>query len=293
MFNHFLITRFNVKSKLGFDRKFVTDQCISNSRDWLQHRFDLFDRYCYPTVRSQTTTNFKWIVFFDNFTPDFFREKIKKYAEWPNFIPVYIDDFNVEVVKKTICKHKTGKPKFIITTRLDNDDGICNQYLQMTQDKFDEQCFEIFNFYYGYYLTHPSGKLYLRGRVGNTFISLIEKADKIETIWLNGIPHHKLYGIYKHKGLMKNIILEKKPSWVVIFHEKNLSNREDIYHAIRQPRENLLEAFNIRLPSKLAYENKLIILYDKYRFNFRHSRLGKSIKNIRSRITSKLKNSSI
>ncbi|UCG35576.1 MAG: hypothetical protein JSW17_01900 [Candidatus Omnitrophota bacterium] len=287
-FNHFLITRFNVISSEGFDQKYPADRNIIYGSRYLQYRFDLFDKYCYPTVRAQSAKNFKWIVFFGFLTPEIFHKKIKEYAKWPNFIPVYIDEFNIEILKKINNEYKTGNPQFLITTRLDSDDGICNDYLQMVQDNFKEQSFQIINFYWGYYLSHPIGKLYLRGRVDSTFLSLIEKTDRAETVWLRNIAHYRLHGIYKPQGLMKNIILKDKPAWVVVFHGRNLANKSDLYNAVRQPKEKLIERFNIQLPDKDRYENKFLIKLDQSIFYFRHMKfakfINKQIANLRIRV---------
>jgi hypothetical protein len=72
-FNHFILTRFNVKVSFA-------EPGAGLEPAWLLHRFELFDHFCYPSVRGQSNLNFKWLVLFDSNTPDSFKEKIAAYA---------------------------------------------------------------------------------------------------------------------------------------------------------------------------------------------------------------------
>lgn len=128
LFSHLLLTRFNVKCNatgLGLDQA------------WLNHRFELFDQFCYPSVYSQSNQHFKWLVFFDTETPEFFKEKVNKFSHWENFIPVYTDlifkdDGNFpEELRKKITRYINPESEYLITTRIDNDDVICKQYIAM------------------------------------------------------------------------------------------------------------------------------------------------------------------
>lgn len=67
---HFILTRFNLllwnKDK---ENKKV------RSKEWLEHRFSLFEKYCLPSIKSQTCQDFEWIVLFDSSTPEMLKEK--------------------------------------------------------------------------------------------------------------------------------------------------------------------------------------------------------------------------
>jgi hypothetical protein len=90
-FNHFLLTRFNVRLNRD-DIGYGSD--LGVSPEWLNRRFELFDKFCYPSVRVQSNQNFKWILFCNSLTPDIFKDKLKEYSKWENFIPVYVDKFS-------------------------------------------------------------------------------------------------------------------------------------------------------------------------------------------------------
>ena len=66
---HFILTRFNlrlveVSADLDSDKfgnKIDRDQ-------WLLHRFELFERYCLPSMAAQANQDFRWFLFFDEAT---------------------------------------------------------------------------------------------------------------------------------------------------------------------------------------------------------------------------------
>ena len=64
-YSHFIITRFNLNlyAQDKHDLPTRTDR-------WLEHRFEVFERYCLPSVAAQTSGNFTWLCLFDAATPD-------------------------------------------------------------------------------------------------------------------------------------------------------------------------------------------------------------------------------
>ena len=64
-FSHFLITRFNLNL-------YERDKHAAPTRTarWLEHRFEVFERYCLPSVAAQTATDFRWLCLFDAATPE-------------------------------------------------------------------------------------------------------------------------------------------------------------------------------------------------------------------------------
>lgn len=84
-FEHYILTRFN----LSFFEGVKKAPC---SHEYLEYRFDLFEKYCMPSIMGQTCQNFKWLVLFDIHTPDEFKERIARYhSAYSNFIPCYLD----------------------------------------------------------------------------------------------------------------------------------------------------------------------------------------------------------
>jgi hypothetical protein len=251
-FDHLLLTRFNVR----FRDRFKETRGINPNPEWLNNRFKLFEQFCYPSVYSQSNQNFKWLVFFDRDTPDFLKNKIKEYSNWKNFIPVYTDSVFQEgefpkEVRELLRLHMTKGSEYLITSRLDNDDAICKNYIQMVQDNFKKQEVEGINFLYGYQLYQ--GKLYLDFSMGNHFISLIEKyeennEDSWKTVFCR--HHSNLYEVCHVK------IIKDKPTWLEVIHEENISNI-DRPRGFRMPTTRLLKDFSINCEGILLQENLL------------------------------------
>ena len=57
---HIVITRFNLK---------IWQKDKSNKttlgEDWMEERFNLFERFCFPSLMHQSDKNFRWLCLFD------------------------------------------------------------------------------------------------------------------------------------------------------------------------------------------------------------------------------------
>ncbi|MCP5005213.1 MAG: hypothetical protein GY941_14950 [Planctomycetes bacterium] len=179
------------------------------------HRFDLFDRFCYPSVRSQTNQNFKWLVFFDENTPDQFKQKIDAYTRWKNFIPFYCESLSNLNIGNIIRANMSTDAKHLITTRLDNDDAIGKKFIETVQRNFLVQDFEFINMTNGY--IYNQNRLYFERHLSNPFLSLIETVADCRTVWCKG--HRKVASIGKVRQI------EIDPLWFQIFHNKTATPR--------------------------------------------------------------------
>ncbi|MFT6898048.1 MAG: hypothetical protein ACJA13_002464 [Paraglaciecola sp.] len=93
MFQHFVITRFNLRKKDWQTSKNKT-QVLTDT--WMEGRLELFEHYCFSSLKAQTKQNFLWLVFFDTSTADKFRQVIDRLAEeFSAFTPIYIDTMDV------------------------------------------------------------------------------------------------------------------------------------------------------------------------------------------------------
>jgi len=240
-FQHFILTQFN-----------VSINSILPDRDWHDQRFQLFEKFCYPSVYGQSDQNFKWLVFFDSKTPEFFKEKVKKYSNWENFIPEYVGNDDQENFKKIIKAKISDKTEYLITTRIDNDDAIFKDFVKVVQKNFNKQEFEFINFSYGY--VWHKGKIYLYKDDCNPFISLIEKVNGVKTVWCE--QHQNLY----RAGTIKQINNRKYPAWIQVKHKRNIRNR---LRGWRVPIDRIHSIFGINPESFALKENKFFFWIDK------------------------------
>lgn len=57
---HFIATRFNLKIEEWNTAK---DGSVVLTEKWLEERFNLFEKYCFPSVANQSIKNFYWLIF--------------------------------------------------------------------------------------------------------------------------------------------------------------------------------------------------------------------------------------
>lgn len=217
-FKHYIITRFNLKKNILAN----TSNNIINDESWLKERYFIFEEYCLKSIESQTNKNFEWWVYFDDKIDEkylkinnkfinrykFFKPKYE--SSFENFKKKYVRDLHLESVNK--------KLDFILTTRLDNDDVISKDFVDLLQKtKFDSD--KILEFPYGYSY-NIKGKKELRDYYSrlNPFISLLEKVN----------VNNDIKGIYaKQHGEWSDYnceIISEEKSWIQIVHESNRYN---------------------------------------------------------------------
>ena len=84
-FEHLIITRFNLNL-------YARDKHDAPTRTerWLEHRFEIFERYCLPSVAAQINPNFRWLCLFDAATPAAYRRRIGgSQSVYPQFRAVF------------------------------------------------------------------------------------------------------------------------------------------------------------------------------------------------------------
>ena len=216
MFQHFLITRFNLRKK-SWNTTRNNSQVLTD--EWMINRLKLFENYCFASVKNQTNIHFKWLVFFDEETDEKYRVIIERLAkEFSLFMPIYIDgmDAFLPAIKDEISKELTQP--YLITSRLDNDDCLSEDYIENVQQQFDKQDFMAIDYIDGFTLQiEPEVKLGKRTHLHNPFISLIERNDMIETVWSR--ERHGEWAKVKQLKTIHNQFL-----WMSIIHGENKAN---------------------------------------------------------------------
>ncbi len=219
VFKHYIITRFNLSQR--WDKDSLGKNVLDD--DWLKKRFQLFENYCFPSLKSQTNKNFEWWVFFDASTPNLYRKKIKKFGDLlPNFQPKFkksYQEFEDTLAQDLFEDIDFKNTDFIITTRLDNDDIFSKKAVEELQNNLvDYKC--ILEMPIGYNLEIGKvNKLRKMNYTLNPFISLLENiknSKKIETVYAHQ------HGEWMH---LKRIKITNKPQWIQVIHGNNVSNQ--------------------------------------------------------------------
>lgn len=219
---HFIATRFNLKSS---DWKKSKSGNLVLTNEWLEHRFNLFEKYCFPAVINQSNQNFTWCIFFDIDTPQNFKDKIRTLvANTSNVIPIFIDGtgaLNVSF-KNFIGENITNFDSHIITTRIDNDDIIHKDFVNIIQSLFQPIDLAVIDLTKGYQVSidvsNPEIRLYTHPF--NAFISVIEVSKSFETVFA------KMH--YGWKSERNIISYTKKRLWMELSHQENYVNHRRI-----------------------------------------------------------------
>lgn len=221
-YKHIIITRFNLSNRWKVDK---SENLVLDDK-WLNDRYKLFVDFCFPSIKSQTCQNFEWWVYFDIKLDKKYKEINEKWnKEYPNFMPKYessYDNFEANMPQDIYQKVITEMTKWLITTRLDNDDVFASDSIEKIQKKENIQEMCLLDFPEGYTLNLGDISI-LRKKTEylNPFITLVEKVYPgalIKSVYFN--QHNKW------KEVEKKVISEF-PQWIQIIHDKNISNQSN------------------------------------------------------------------
>lgn len=249
-FHHVVLTRFNIKLPLKNN--------IFPDETWLKHRFSLFEKFCFSSMRGQRNQNFSWLVFLDKDTPLFITEKIEELGQWNNFMPCYVGAMKDLDVPALIRHRLSLKYDFIITTNLDNDDAVSDDFVENIQNNFKgTPSFLLFK--NGYILKLDELKREMPARLYRCFdsfpfSSLIETTEGFHTVWHVENHFDKFY-----KQQMVRLDLE--PQWVQVCHSNNLANAILPFHRRLSLRE-LKGRFNVDYGMGDEFENRFFIFME-------------------------------
>jgi putative rhamnosyltransferase len=208
-FCHLLLTRFNTAINFAPSAKRL-------EADWLTGRLALFERYCLPSVAGQEGAEFHWLVFLDAASPGWFKAKIATFE--PLVEPIYIDGpATDEVIARKVRETGLISSRYLITTRIDNDDAISRDHLASVQNAFQRQDREFITFPFG--LQSFRGHLYGVYWPSNPFLSLIEKVGdggRITTVFC--VAHDRVGEANKLRKVRCS------SQWLQVLHDSNVAN---------------------------------------------------------------------
>lgn len=253
---HYLVTRFNLRTN---DWKFAKDGSKVLTKTWMKDRWHLFETYCVPSVKNQTNTNFTWLVFFDTNTDNFYKEKIKDLSiSFPNFQAVFIDSMNVfqKSIQSAILNAIPNAQQQIITTRLDNDDIIHRCFIEKIQElAINVPHGTVVDLRKGYQMELDKKTTFRKINLSfNPFISVVEDADKLQTIISK--THEQWQKATNVKSDTDNYL------WIQVIHQSNKLNTSlnHFYYSIKNPSGFGLNP-NLDVPNKITLRLKNVGIY--------------------------------
>ena len=204
-YSHFIITQFNLRNfPLAENNEY------ESWLQWTRNRIVLFRKFCLPSVLNQSIKSFTWLIYFDSDTPAEFNEFLTELRSF-SFINICycsgIDDFNLRYINE-VKKRISPSEKWIITTRIDNDDCLHKDMVKTIQENFIRSHKFLISLASGYILDITDTTLSHYFYPQSPFISLIEDPGKdvngvfekghtrwgslrlfvFNEIWLAGLP---------------------------------------------------------------------------------------------------------
>lgn len=162
-YRHLILTRFNVMTEFAPAAQRLEDE-------WINARFDVFRRYCVPSVASQTT-EVTWVVFLDAESPEWLKREM---ATHPGVTPLYLSGLGTsQAMAAALSEAGLVDRPYLVTSRVDSDDALATTFVATVQSAFDHQEWEFIELPVGY--QRYRGGLYTRVWRSNPFLSLVEK----------------------------------------------------------------------------------------------------------------------
>lgn len=217
---HFILTRFNL-------RLWHKDKHREKVRtlEWLENRFELFEKYCLPSLAGQTCQDFVWIVLFDSQTPEAFKKRIEACrGRCPQLTPIFVDPVEGRnfgrIFRKAVLDRMDADR--VVTTYLDNDDALDVHFVEDLRRRAEDLADGTFVFYTNGYQYFTEFGLLLRVRYRrNHFVSVVEAGtpETMKTVF--GYGSH--YYIEKIPGVRIEYVPDS-PLWCEVIHRRNMGN---------------------------------------------------------------------
>lgn len=221
--------------------------------EWLAERHKLFERFCLPSVLSQTNKNFEWVLVADSRTSDSFREVLDAYPVTVLYAS-FDYDFSAlrtkhiraikleEAIAKPLKDYlETKEANYIITSRLDSDDAISTDHIDKVQRYSKEYKKRGMPFWLNLVRGYKwcGGNVYPIGALSNPFISFIEPQGNLLT------AYQCCHKVALKQGFRVDQVREGNPTWMQVIHGGNLLNKLMRYKG-EMPFSNVEYIFKVR-----------------------------------------------
>lgn len=191
------------------------------NEEWLKNRIYLFEKFCLPSMISQTDKNFIWICHVHEDSPEFIKNKFEEYQkQCPQLKIIFGSSFGkYQKALNNFIRNEAPRKKYLVTTRFDSDDMMASDYIENIHRHLYKGASYFIDFVYGYIYDAQNDVLCHTKFRRNPFCSRVEKMSDPKTIYV--IPHTKI----NQAGYVCQI--KAKPMWAQIIHGSNILNKLD------------------------------------------------------------------
>jgi len=214
--DHVILTRFNLPTP-------GPEALIRAQDGWLRNRVELFERYTVPSLRTQSTPAFRWIVYLDVESPQWLRDRIEPLVEEGLLVALYRERVDWQDVARDVRELTGAASDILLTTNLDNDDAVAVDFVERLQSAARTETPAALFLRRG--LIVHGAEVYLRDDPDNAFCSVSEGRDDPQTAWRDW--HTLLHTRFRA------VNIPGAPGWLQVIHGQNVSNR--VHGALTSP----------------------------------------------------------
>lgn len=245
---HFLLTRFNVTDKVQFT--------AGLDEQWLGHRFELFSRYCLPSIMGQRSPDFCWLVHFDARTAPTILDRFRELASRLDAAVVLVDPSGASLRERAceaISERLLPTTEKVLTSRVDNDDALADDYMLRAREALEGEASAFATFSNGF--EWGGERLYQRKYPLSPFVNRIEPAADFRSVWEAKHRRVHLFGDW--------IQIDGPPAWIQVVHGENISN---VIRGRRVPRSGVKAAgkFPREMFDADLQESRLSVMIDRW-----------------------------
>lgn len=221
--NVFIITRFNLKL---WNKDKNNNQ--TQSAEWLDDRFELFEKYCYSSILSQVYKNFLWVVLFADDTPVKWKNRTAELQkDLPTLMPCYLNEEETANLKDYIeafIREHHDDSSTLITVRLDNDDALSRNYIKdiVNSISSQEDMEKAYSFKYGIQYYRDKNLALRIPYPNNHFLYLINKSYSSEKPFNIIISFNHYFT--QRLPFPFECLMNKEPMWAEVIHGRNVDN---------------------------------------------------------------------
>lgn len=122
------------------------------SKERLEYKFSSFEKITLPSIVQQTNNNYIWEIYTSNYLPTEYKERLLESTKSYENIKIYfVESF------KEFNKSKKINDKYC-TVRLDDDDGLNENYVEIMQ-KYKDETNAVISFPNGKYITIQNNEI--------------------------------------------------------------------------------------------------------------------------------------
>ena len=208
--------------------------------EWLEGRFVLFEKYCLPSMMSQTDKNFLWLINVHKDTPEEYKQKFREYQNLCPQLRITYATTTIDYSNnlRNFVRNDAPKKEYLVTTRLDSDDALACDYIENIHKHLYKGLGYFIDFNYGYIYDAENKLVHHTKFRRNPFVSRVEKTVELRTVHM--APHDKI----NQAGFVLTIKDKRHPMWAQVIHGTNMINKVD--GDLQQDRTDFDKRFKIK-----------------------------------------------